>query len=75
MLQCGILRHYFNLLEVKLTRDAQLELLQLFDMVIQYDVIIIGKCHTLNQSTESTERWHLRFNVTIELQYRYINFQ
>ena len=24
-----------------------------------------------NQSTESTERWHLRFNLTIELQYRY----
>ena len=28
-----------------------------------------------NQSTESTERWHLRFNLTTELQYRYINFQ
>ena len=25
-----------------------------------------------NQSTESTERWHLRFTLTIERQYRYI---
>ena len=51
VLQCGILRHYFirsfNLLEVKLTRDAQLELLQLYDMAMQYDVRIIGRCHTL----------------------------
>ena len=25
-----------------------------------------------NQSTESTEWWHLRFTLTIERQYRYI---
>ena len=50
VLQCGILRHYFirsfNLLEVKMTRDAQLELLQLYDMAIQYDVRIIEKCQS-----------------------------
>ena len=28
--------------------------------------------HRQNQSTESTERWHLRFTLTIERQYRYI---
>ena len=26
----------------------------------------------INQSTESTERWHLRFTLTMERQYRYI---
>ena len=30
-----------------------------------------SKCK-VNQSTESTERWHLRFTLTIERQYRYI---
>ena len=32
------------------------------------------KCAVINtyQSTESTERWHLRFTLTIERQYRYI---
>ena len=51
VLQCGILRHYFipsfNLLEVKMTRDAQRELLQLYDLAIQYDIRIICKCKTL----------------------------
>ena len=37
----------FNLLEVKLTRDAQTELLQLFDVVIQYDMDIMSQCHWL----------------------------
>ena len=47
----GIIRHYFipdfNLLSVKLTREAQSELLQLFDIVIQYDVRILKECRTL----------------------------
>ena len=50
-LQGGVLRHYFipqfNLLEVKLTRNAQRELLQLFDIVIQYDMAIIAQCTSL----------------------------
>ena len=51
VLQCGILRHYFipsfNLLEVKMTRDAQNELLQLYDLAIQYDIRIFYQCKTL----------------------------
>ena len=45
--------HYFipsfNLLEVKLTQHAQLELLQLWDIVTQYDIKIIEQCRTLKQ--------------------------
>ena len=52
-LQCGILKHYFipsfNLLEVKMTRAAQLELMQLYDLAIQYDIKIIEKCPTLKK--------------------------
>ena len=40
----GVLPHYFiprfNLLSVKLTREAQRELLQLYDIVIQHDISI-----------------------------------
>ena len=52
-IQLGTLKHYFiptfNLLEVKLTRHAQIELLQLWDIVIQYDIKIIEQCQTLKQ--------------------------
>ena len=52
-IKLGTLKHYFipsfNLLEVKLTRHAQIELLQLLDSVIQYDINIIGQCKTLKQ--------------------------
>ena len=47
----GVLRHYFiprfNLLSVKLTRDAKTELLQLFDIIIQSDIRILRECRTL----------------------------
>ena len=47
----GVLRHYFiprfNLLSVKLTREAQTELLQLFDIIIQSDISILRDCRTL----------------------------
>ena len=47
----GVLRHYFipkfNLLSVKLTRAAQTELLQLFDIIIQSDISILKECTTL----------------------------
>ena len=50
-LQLGKLKHYFipifNLLEVNLTRQAQIELLQLWDIVIQYDIKIIEQSRTL----------------------------
>ena len=50
-LQEGILMHYFipsfNLLSVKLTREAQTELLQLFDIIMQSDISIMRECRTL----------------------------
>ena len=50
-IQEGVLRHYFiprfNLLSVKLTRAAQTELLQLFDIIIQSDISILKECRTL----------------------------
>ena len=53
VIQDGILRHYFirnfNLLEVKLTREAQLELLQLYDVTLQFGIRIIEKCKSLKQ--------------------------
>ena len=49
----GVLRHYFiprfNLLSVKLTRAAQIELLQLFDIIIQNDINIFKECRTLQK--------------------------
>ena len=51
-IQEGVLRHYFiprfNLLSVKLTRAAQTELLQLFDIIIQSDISILRECRTLS---------------------------
>ena len=53
-LQCvreGVLRHYFiqrfNLFSVKLTRSAQIELMQLFDSIIQSDISVFRDCRTL----------------------------
>ena len=47
----GKLMHYFiprfNLLSVKLTREAQSELLQIIDMAIQCDISIMKECKTL----------------------------
>ena len=50
----GILRHYFipsfNLLSVKLTREAQAELRQIIDMAIQCDIGILMECKTLRSA-------------------------
>ena len=47
----GVIRHYFipkfNLLSVKLTRAAQIELLQLLDIIIDSDISILKQCITL----------------------------
>ena len=47
----GVLRHYFiprfNLLSVKLTPEAQRELLQLFDIIIESDISILKDCGDL----------------------------
>ena len=50
-IRVGLLRHYFiltfNLLDVKLTRDAKTELSQLFDIIVQYDIAILSQCSSL----------------------------
>ena len=50
-LQSGILRHYFipsfNLLDIKLTHGVQIELLQLFDFILQRDIAILKECPSL----------------------------
>ena len=47
------LNHYFipsfNLLSVKMTSDAQKELLRIFDIILQTDISIIKDCRTLNK--------------------------
>ena len=47
----GVLRHYFipnfNLLSVKLTQNAQTELLALYDIILQSDISILRECRTL----------------------------
>ena len=47
----GVIKHFFfprfNLLSVKLTSEAKIELLQLFDIIIQSDISILRECKTL----------------------------
>ena len=47
----GVIQHYFfqrfNLLSVKLTSEAKIELLQLLDIIIQSDISILRECETL----------------------------
>ena len=49
----GVLRHYFfpgfNLLSIKLTREAQRELLQLLETAIQCDISILKECRTMRK--------------------------
>ena len=51
-IRSGVLRHYFvprfNLLEIKLTPDAQTELLKIFGKVIQTGISIIRQSNTLS---------------------------
>ena len=50
----GVLSHYFipgfNLLSIKLTKEAQTELLKVFDIMIQSDISILKECKTLYKS-------------------------
>ena len=50
-IRTGVLRHYFvprfNLLEIKLTPEAQSEFLPLFEMVREIGVSILNKCDSL----------------------------
>ena len=47
------LRHYFipsfNLLSVKMTNEAQNEILEIFDIILQSDISIIKECKSLNK--------------------------
>ena len=51
-IQEGVLRHYFiprfNLLSIKLTREAQIELLHLLDITVESDIKILKECKTLS---------------------------
>ena len=51
-IESGVLRHYFvsrfNLLVEKLTRDAQTELLNLFDKVRGIGIPVLGQCKSLS---------------------------
>ena len=50
----GVLRHYFipgfNLLETKITHEAQLEIMQLFDMIILLDMSLMKYIPTLGNT-------------------------
>ena len=75
-IQEGVLRHYFiprfNLLSIKLTRAAQIELLQLLDIIVERDISIIRECKTLrNVWFEFLQVWESR-NFVCSLQRRYI---
>ena len=47
------LRHYFilsfNLMSVKMTDEAQMELLRIFDIILQSDIAILKECKTMNK--------------------------
>ena len=51
-IESGVLRHYFvphfNLLDIKLTADAQTELLHLFGNVIEIGIPILGQCKSVS---------------------------
>ena len=51
-IQTGVLRHYFvprfNLFQIKLTPNAQTEILHIFGKVIETDISIIGQCKSLS---------------------------
>ena len=51
-IQAGVLRHYFvphfNLFQIKLTPDAQTEILHIFGKVIETGISIIGQCISLS---------------------------
>ena len=50
-IRTGVLRHYFvprfNLLEIKLTPDAQTELLKIFGKIVETGISTIGQCNSL----------------------------
>ena len=67
----GVLRHYFiprfNLLEIKLTTETQMELLQLYDIVIQSDMAIMAQCVSLKSVWSKFVECRFRESSQIEL--------
>ena len=71
-IQTGVLRHYFvsrfNLLEIKLTPDAQVELLKIFGKVIEAGISIIGHTKSLSRVFSNfiviTDRRHCEMRTT-----------
>ena len=73
----GELKHYFfprfNLLSIKLTRETQRELLQLFKNIIQYDIAIFRECRTLRNVWSELTRAYENMNsmiTNIKINYR-----
>ena len=71
----GVIRHYFipkfNLLSVKLTRAAQIELLQLLDIIIESDINFLKECRTLHTVWSEFLQIHQnRNNVIVNLKRR-----
>ena len=52
-IETGVLRHYFiphfNLLEIKLTPDAQIELTGIFGEILELGLNILGQCNSLSR--------------------------
>ena len=52
-IRLGSLMHYFiqsfNLLSVKMTDEIQMELLRIFDIILQSDIAVLKECKTLNK--------------------------
>ena len=75
-IQEGVLRHYFiprfNLLSIKLTRAAQIELLQLCDIIVERDISIIRECKTLKNVWLEFLKVRENRNVVCNLQRRYM---
>ena len=72
--QEGVLQHYFipkfNLLSIKLTPEAQTELLQLFDIIIESDIRILKECKTLQNIWSEFLQVQENRNVVCNLQRR-----
>ena len=76
-IQEGELKHYFiprfNLLSIKLTRSAQIELLQLFDIIVESDINILKECKTFQSIWSSFLQFQEnQNNVIFNLKRRYM---
>ena len=71
-IQTGVLRHHFvprfNLLEIKLTPEAKIQLLQIFSNAIETGIAIIGHCQSLSgvysDFIATTDKRHCEMRTT-----------